>query len=651
MAVVDPVVDNELRAAFSKLEFDFLNAVREQDQVANTFQLEFHDLASRAEKAITKGMLSQETVKLVVSVLVRIRDVSRRFVEGCDASSRFRLEARHQWAHILRVHIPPRTPSRTAPKSHKSAKQQHLDDLTAEMTKFRPCRDFFLSHLDAPYPSAAEKRRMAEQIGCEVSSVSQWFTNHRRRSGWMGVMKDFAQNDKAAMQKLVHAVVFLGPSTKDIVVPDAARPAVLSVQRYFEKITAPTVSLEFLNMARAPPMNDEELAAYRARRKQIRRVRMEAKRALMAKLGTKHEGIVNATELATQVAPSIGKRKRNSEDTPPGDDERPRKKRGSLAQIKAPISGGPNVRFVVKEDGTVRRLRRKGALHIIGQNVPLSGKLAIQNTFKTAQPSKAVPLDSATLRIDKRKRKAPDEDGEALTCERRLPTAHKRRRPNPLVRESSSISSSSSPSTLTSFPPEQRSVSAPNASALFHLENEWNRAVSSPAQYPPFPQLADSCADNLISTSQVHAYLASMGIPVVPPPEEYGYSQPTPQMAVSKQSAFDAPTTTGPSRLPINQDHLPASVYESLSRSSSASWTSPSENITPSVTPFIAPLPESTFIDPNLFSLSQPAVPIPQEALQEAIETQRRVYEAKVQALEAQLALAQAQAQTSVQTR
>ncbi|KAF8308784.1 uncharacterized protein EI90DRAFT_1665437 [Cantharellus anzutake] len=356
MSLIDVALDAELRSAFMDAELRFLNAVAEDDR-RGTFQTEFRSITQRAEAAMASNLLSLETVDLIRSVVASIRATAMRFMEGCNATARLESQIVNQWKSILGARL--QTSARTPTAPSKRVKQHHIDSVTAEMTKYRPCRDYFLSHLGAPYPTAADKKQMAAKIGCEVASVSQWFTNHRRRSSWMSVMKDFANNDKGTMQRLVQTVISPDPSTPDVDVPDEARRAVSNVRAYFEKITAPTVSEEFMEMVSQPPMSDEELAAYRARRKQIRRVRMEAKRALAAKFAAKHgEGV----KVAERAVPLVGKRKRNSEDTPPDEDERPRKRRGALAQIKVLISRDPNIRFVVKEDGTVRRLRRKGPL-------------------------------------------------------------------------------------------------------------------------------------------------------------------------------------------------------------------------------------------------------------------------------------------------
>jgi len=47
-------------------------------------------------------------------------------------------------------------------------------------------RRWYDEHLGYPYPSDAEKRRLADQLGTTVVKVTNWFANRRNRSGGGG---------------------------------------------------------------------------------------------------------------------------------------------------------------------------------------------------------------------------------------------------------------------------------------------------------------------------------------------------------------------------------------------------------------------------------------------------------------------------------
>ena len=290
-------------------------------------------------------------------------------------------------------------------------------------------------------------------------------------------------------------------------------------------------------------------------------------------------------------------------------------------------------------------------LEPVGQNVPIGRQIEVQNAPEVARSSKAIPLDVASLKVNK-KRKAIDGGGEVPASELHPPATHKRRRF--IAANTSSFHKSSVTSASSSSPPSssfiQRSASAPDVSAALPVEADWDSMVSAPAQLPSFPPNVDSSVNNIISVSQVNACLASMGIPVTPVPDTYGSSQLIPQRGVAfppQQTAFVSsytPAEVADSEFVIPSNFLPVPAYDALSHSSSTSWSpSPPESTS---TPAVASLPDSTFIDPCPFSVSQPpAVPASQETLQRMIEAEcraRRACEEKVQALQVQLALAQA---------
>ncbi|KAM0746538.1 hypothetical protein T439DRAFT_133784 [Meredithblackwellia eburnea MCA 4105] len=76
-----------------------------------------------------------------------------------------------------------------------------LDDLHAH----RPLRQFFLTHISFPYPTASEKTSLLRQLPSMSHSrqISNWFVNSRRRSGWNELWEKYAQKDRDRMDALV----------------------------------------------------------------------------------------------------------------------------------------------------------------------------------------------------------------------------------------------------------------------------------------------------------------------------------------------------------------------------------------------------------------------------------------------------------------
>ncbi|KAG8947925.1 hypothetical protein FRC04_010121 [Tulasnella sp. 424] len=93
-------------------------------------------------------------------------------------------------------------PQLSPPEDSKS------DILTQVLRRFEPCQDFFMENLTDPYPTASQKQDLQARGGITVTSLNQWFTNIRRRSGWMDILKTHANSRKDEMKSLIEGVLY-----------------------------------------------------------------------------------------------------------------------------------------------------------------------------------------------------------------------------------------------------------------------------------------------------------------------------------------------------------------------------------------------------------------------------------------------------------
>lgn len=92
-------------------------------------------------------------------------------------------------------------------------------------------RSWFLSNLAHPFPSRAERERMASMTDSTPRNVEASFTNWRRRSGWSTIRRRWGGQSKTGMRsllKLFEAGV-LEPEVSD---------AITEMQSYFASDTA-----------------------------------------------------------------------------------------------------------------------------------------------------------------------------------------------------------------------------------------------------------------------------------------------------------------------------------------------------------------------------------------------------------------------------
>ncbi|KAG8976140.1 hypothetical protein FRB90_009274 [Tulasnella sp. 427] len=86
---------------------------------------------------------------------------------------------------------------------------EDLDEDSAPETvlwlKFAPCADWFLRNLGCPYPSRPEKISLSLHTKLSIHTINLWFTNTRRRSGWLTIMQKYGHNRKENMRRLLEA--------------------------------------------------------------------------------------------------------------------------------------------------------------------------------------------------------------------------------------------------------------------------------------------------------------------------------------------------------------------------------------------------------------------------------------------------------------
>ncbi|KAG8864052.1 hypothetical protein FRB96_006925 [Tulasnella sp. 330] len=137
-----------------------------------------------------------------------------------------------------------------------------------ESAKFLPLRAFFIANVINPYPSAKQKRDLATAAGIDESSVSQWFTNTRRRSGWGAIMKKFANDKKEDMKSLIKKT-FGDRVDSSFVMNAELQAAINSMRVYMDKLAREDVGDKFTDALQksVSKTREEKLQLYEDDRK------------------------------------------------------------------------------------------------------------------------------------------------------------------------------------------------------------------------------------------------------------------------------------------------------------------------------------------------------------------------------------------------
>ncbi|KAG9051314.1 hypothetical protein FS837_009581 [Tulasnella sp. UAMH 9824] len=296
----DDFVIYEDLAAFEKhlLLFD-----QTHDEYA-LLQLEQHwqILESRAVSLDQQGQLGDESRELLHYVIDCVEAMLESFLEN-DADyqtvsgslaaaiqSVFEEEAREAQANkpkkIKVSHSPVPLPKKAKPQLQikrlpidfpKTHRKRRVESGIPgqESLKFRPCRDFFMANLSDPYPTASQKQDLQARAGINATSLNQWFTNTRRRSGWMDILKNHANNRKDEMKNIVEGVLF-NPHYR---ASDEVKDAVMKMRKYVDELAREVVSSDFMNdLNELLKMNDRDAVLWHEALRQRRKKNAQIKR-------------------------------------------------------------------------------------------------------------------------------------------------------------------------------------------------------------------------------------------------------------------------------------------------------------------------------------------------------------------------------------
>jgi hypothetical protein len=383
-------VDVNIRNDLATVESQLLTAVTEGPDAMDAFATWWSDLQGRVEHALSEKKLSYPTTQIAHEVAASVDVICRSFLSADEVAITTLSRLETDYSQILdvagyRMETPSNSRGRRS-KSHSlstassptgvriihgSSDEKEPDSSLPgdNASKFKACKDFFLVNFSSPYPTATQKKTIMEDTDLTMKSVTDWFTNIRRRSGWSAILKEHAHNEKAEMKVLVDRV--LSPATLPEVDPEIVSH-VMKARKYVEDIMKEEVSPIFEAVMSMKPKTDEEVKAWMEqkalarRKKATEKVRSSQTVEMVGKdmhqaAGKPSTGLIDGAcpkrKRATDEN-SPPKRKHCGEDGPPSapsDEDRPSKRARSLEQqpaIPIPLQVAP-----VEDDRPSKRTR------------------------------------------------------------------------------------------------------------------------------------------------------------------------------------------------------------------------------------------------------------------------------------------------------
>lgn len=328
-AVSSETLGATLATAFAEAEDHFLRANQKGPIAVRDFEATFVNLLARARTALDGDSVPKSDQHLIYASFSRLRIITGLLRDLEHSGQQHKENIKAGFQAILSDSSNEREISSYSKGQTKRPTPSKEDTTLTEATKFKPCADYFLAHFSSPYPSNDAKSAMAAQIGVKVPSVTMWFTNNRRRSGWNTVMQDHADNNKERMRHLVDDVL---STSKSHPIPEPVCEAVQKAKAFISRLAGPEISDVFREALAMKPMTAEQVEEYQKQRhamqkkvsefvknaqgeREAHQARKAARAQTRADMAARRATRAASTSSRSAPAerPSFGKRKRTDE--------------------------------------------------------------------------------------------------------------------------------------------------------------------------------------------------------------------------------------------------------------------------------------------------------------------------------------------------
>jgi hypothetical protein len=386
-------VDANITKDLLEVEGNLLTSIINGPDALEDFLQSWSALKDRTVKALGQCSLDGPTISLAQSVAQSVTKILDSFIAVEDQADIIQSSLLTEVEGQLRTLTNRPTPLKQSrlDKSTKEKKPTEEEDLNHPgdvSLKFLPCKQFFLANFSSPYPTLQQKKVMIQGTELTIKSVTDWFTNMRRRSGWSAIMKEHAGNDKTNVKLLIDRVLRSPSVGSHPPLNTDVTNQVLIVKKYMEDLMKEEVSPIFEEVMRMKPKSDEEVKAWMEQKALARRKKGGEKAEFVRAVGTV-EVVPKSSIAASNESPqkrkrtpdenSPPKRKLDGEEVPasgPSEGDRPSKRArssgasfpasepmpGVLSEGDRPAKRARIVEPVVAVPQTHRRKKSQGVL-------------------------------------------------------------------------------------------------------------------------------------------------------------------------------------------------------------------------------------------------------------------------------------------------
>ncbi|KAG8906747.1 hypothetical protein FRB99_006238 [Tulasnella sp. 403] len=331
--------DLEMFEALVRFEDDFLACSGADIEVLTSLMRRFDNFQDRLQHLVPQNRLSQATIERWYYVVELSEAMVEAFLENLDtmaivsqdligelgrvfdaeAASRLQTtktkkptpsteSSSSTSSPVVPKIKPPLQPQCLPSELRKTHRKRRVESGVPghQSLKFRPCRDFFMENLGDPYPNGAQKAEIMKRADISATSLNQWFTNTRRRSQWMDIMKKYANNSREEMKRLVERA--LTPPDPHHPLSDEIREAVHKMRKHVDEMAREVISTDFLEaLEELKSMTDREALRYHERQRQEKKRSNQVKKEAEAPPPDRGSKEVQPVEM---LKPRIGEKRK-----------------------------------------------------------------------------------------------------------------------------------------------------------------------------------------------------------------------------------------------------------------------------------------------------------------------------------------------------
>ncbi|EIN13979.1 hypothetical protein PUNSTDRAFT_140386 [Punctularia strigosozonata HHB-11173 SS5] len=183
---------SDIRERLLSAEQQLLNAVTSGGTSLLDFHVTWDALSVDVERAVESNSLDEQMRSIANSVTSRVSILVEHFLKLNSSSSSFQSSFLDTVEHILNS-------TDIIPNDKDESSSDFEPEICATMSYVEPAYQWLIANIHNPYPSTAEKIRLARKSGVTVEVISDWFSRARRRMGWTNICATYFNNCKSDM--------------------------------------------------------------------------------------------------------------------------------------------------------------------------------------------------------------------------------------------------------------------------------------------------------------------------------------------------------------------------------------------------------------------------------------------------------------------